>query len=64
MAGLLSQKSGRKLLEQHGWSMTAGGKHAIKMEKHGHRPITLPRHRGKDYGKGLSAAIRRQAGLD
>ena len=41
-----------------------GGKHVVKMEKEGSRPITLPHHRGKSYGKGLTAAILRQAGLD
>lgn len=64
MPTLLNQKSARKLLEEHGWICTRGGKHNIKMEKEGHRPITLPRHRGQDYGKGLSAAIRKQAGLE
>ena len=44
--------------------MTRGGKHVVKMEKEGGRPITLPHHSGKSYGKGLTAAIRRQAGLD
>jgi predicted RNA binding protein YcfA (HicA-like mRNA interferase family) len=63
MADLLNQKTARKLLEDHGWVKTAGGKHVIKMEKPGRRPITLPKHRNRDYGKGLSAAIRKQAGL-
>lgn len=44
--------------------MTRGGKHVVKMEKEGLRPITLPYHRGKTYGKGLTAAIVKQAGLD
>jgi predicted RNA binding protein YcfA (HicA-like mRNA interferase family) len=61
---LLDQKSARRLLEQHGWRMTRGGKHVVKMEKEGFRPITLPRHRGRTYGKGLTAAILKQAGLD
>ena len=59
----LSQAKARKLLEADGWRMTRGGKHAVKMAKPGRRPITLPHHGGKDYGPGLSAAIRRQAGL-
>jgi predicted RNA binding protein YcfA (HicA-like mRNA interferase family) len=63
VADLLSQRKARKLLEAHGWACTAGGKHVIKMVKEGERPITLPHHGGKDYGKGLSAAIRKQAGL-
>jgi predicted RNA binding protein YcfA (HicA-like mRNA interferase family) len=64
MARLLDQKSARRLLEQHGWTMTHGGKHVIKMAKSGRRPITLPHHHGETYSKGLSAAIRKQAGLD
>lgn len=43
--------------------MIRGGKHVVKMEKDGHRPITLPRHRGSTYGKELTAAILRQADL-
>jgi hypothetical protein len=41
--------------------MTLGGKHNIKMEKPRCRPITLPHHRGAEYSRGLTAAIRRQA---
>lgn len=64
MADLLSQKKAKKLLEQNGWTETHGGKHVIKMTKPGQRPITLPKHKGADYGKELSARIRKQAGLD
>ena len=60
----LNQRSAIKLLRRHGWSQTIGGKHAVKMTKPGHRPITLPRHRGRDYGPGLTQAILKQAGLD
>jgi predicted RNA binding protein YcfA (HicA-like mRNA interferase family) len=63
MVGLLSQKKARALLEERGWICERGGKHVIKMTKAGERPITLPHHKGQDYGKGLSAAIRKQAGL-
>jgi ribosomal protein L13E len=42
---------------------TTGGKHQVKMVKRGHRPITLPRHKGRDYSRGLTAAILKQAGL-
>jgi predicted RNA binding protein YcfA (HicA-like mRNA interferase family) len=59
----LSQKSAKKLLEQYGWRETRGGKHAVKMEKPGHRPITLPMHKGRDYHQSLTRAILRQAGL-
>jgi predicted RNA binding protein YcfA (HicA-like mRNA interferase family) len=43
--------------------MTIGGKHQVKMEKPGHRPITLPAHKRGDYAPGLTSAILRQAGL-
>jgi predicted RNA binding protein YcfA (HicA-like mRNA interferase family) len=59
----LSQKSARKLLEAHGWIATRGGKHVVKMEKPGLRPITLPKHRDGDYGRRLTSAIMREAGL-
>jgi predicted RNA binding protein YcfA (HicA-like mRNA interferase family) len=59
---VLNQRTARRLLEQHGWTMTRGGKH-MKMEKPGNRPITLPYHKGRDYSPGLTAAILRQAGL-
>lgn len=62
MPSVLNQRSARKLLEEHGWTAVAGGKH-IKMTKTGHRPITLSHHRGGDYSAGLAAAILRQAGL-
>lgn len=60
---VLSQRSARELLEQHGWRQTVGGKHNVKMERPGERPITLPMHRGRDYSPSLTAAILRQAGL-
>lgn len=60
---VLSQRAARVLLEAHGWTRTAGGKHVVKMEKPGCRPITLPQHRGADYGPGLTASILRAAGL-
>jgi len=60
---VVSQRTARALLEAHGWTKTAGGKHVVKMEKAGHRPITLPQHKGADYGPALTAAILRQAGL-
>lgn len=60
---ILSQKTARALLESEGWEMTIGGKHQVKMEKEGHRPITLPMHKGNDYAVGLSQAILKQAGL-
>ena len=59
----LNQKRARTLLEQNGWTMTIGGKHVVKMQKDGHRPITLPKHKGQDYSPGLTGAILKQAGI-
>jgi predicted RNA binding protein YcfA (HicA-like mRNA interferase family) len=61
--GTLNQKAAIRLLEESGWTRTKGGKHQVKMTKEGRRPITLPAHRGRDYSRGLTAAILRQAGL-
>lgn len=63
MAELLDQKSAISLLEANGWTRSRGGKHVVKMAKPGERPITLPHHHGQSYAKGLTTAIRRQAGL-
>lgn len=60
---VLNQRTARQLLERHGWTETLGGKHVVKMEKAGQRPITLPMHHGGDYSRGLTAAILREAGL-
>ena len=59
----LNQKAAIRLLEENGWKRTRGGKHQVKMTKPGSRPITLPVHKGRDYSRGLTAAILRQAGL-
>lgn len=63
MKGTLSQKKAIKLLKENGWTQTRGGKHQVKMTKKGHRPITLPQHKGRDYQRGLASAILKQAGL-
>lgn len=59
----LNQKQAIALLRENGWSRTTGGKHVVKMTRPGRRPITLPQHKGRDYGPGLTAAILKQAGL-
>src|SRR5579871_5677793 len=59
----LGQTSAQALLEGHGWKRTLGGKHNVKMEKPGWRPITLPMHNRRDYSRSLKNAILRQAGL-
>jgi predicted RNA binding protein YcfA (HicA-like mRNA interferase family) len=64
MGKLLNQKSAKKLLEQNGWVKTCGGKHNVKMDKEGQRPITLPKHKGADYSLDLTRAILGQAGID
>jgi predicted RNA binding protein YcfA (HicA-like mRNA interferase family) len=63
-ARVLNQKTAERLLEEHGWTRTRGGKHAVKMVKPGNRPITLPTHKRRDYSRSLTRAILRQAGLD
>lgn len=60
---ILNQRSAKKLLESLGWVQTLGGKHNIKMEKQGERPITLPMHKGRDYSKGLRDSILKEAGI-
>lgn len=59
----MNQKDWIKRLKRDGWTKERGGKHAVKMTKPGKRPITLPKHRGQVYGKRLSAAIKKEAGL-
>lgn len=64
MGKLLCQKSATALLTRFGWTVTIGGKHNVKMDKPGHRPVTLPKHKGQDYSIGLTRAILKQAGID
>ncbi|HEY2769837.1 MAG TPA: type II toxin-antitoxin system HicA family toxin [Solirubrobacteraceae bacterium] len=64
MARLLDQRRAIKLLSDNDWAFGRGGKHAVKMTKGGERSITLPRHHGSVYGKKLTAAIFKQAGID
>lgn len=63
MRGTLNQKKAIKLLKENGWKQARGGKHQVKMTKQGHRPITLPQHKGRDYQPSLASAIRKQARL-
>lgn len=58
-----SQAEMQKILEGHSWVRTLGGKHVVKMEKEGHRPITLPHCNGQQYGRDLTGRIFKQAGL-
>lgn len=60
---VLSQKKAVELLTAHGWTLSQGGKHVVKMEKPGHRPITLPAHKRAEYGPELTNGILRAAGL-
>jgi len=63
MKRTLSQRKAIKLLTENGWTQVRGGKHQVKMIKPGHRPITLPQHKGRDYHRGLASSILKQAGL-
>lgn len=59
----MNQKDWIRRLEAAGWTRSVGGKHQTKMTKPGHRPITLPENRRREYPAGLSAATRRQANV-
>lgn len=59
----MTQAQAQSLLEANGWIREKGGKHVVKMTKEGHRPITLPMHRGETYGLNLTHEILKQAGL-
>ena len=63
MKGTLNQKKAIKLLKENGWKQARGGKHQVKVTKEGHRPITLPQHKGRDHQSGLTSTILKQAGL-
>ena len=58
---VFSQATARDFLIKLGWIEAVGGKHVVKMVKRGCRPITLPHHKGRDYGPELRGAILRQA---
>jgi hypothetical protein len=60
MPGTFNQKTALAFAEENGWTETQGGKHNIKMEKAGCRPVTLPHHGGREWSKDLSARVRRQ----
>ena len=49
---VLSQQTAQMLLEAHGWTVATGGNHQVKMEKAGHRAITLPANKRRDYPPG------------
>ncbi|MGD9571610.1 MAG: type II toxin-antitoxin system HicA family toxin [Thermoleophilia bacterium] len=58
-----TQKEWIKVLQDAGWTLERGGKHVVKMTKPGHRPITLPMHKGAAYSKGLDSRVRKEAGI-
>lgn len=59
----MTQREAQALLESNGWKRTLGGKHVVKMEKEGCRPITLPSCNGEQYSVGLTSGIQKSAGL-
>ena len=63
MAKTHNYKTMKKLLTEQGWKRTVGGNHSVKMTKLGKPPITLPTHKGQDYGPKLTGSILKAAGL-
>ena len=59
----MTQRQARSLLEANGWNCIRGGKHVVKMEKEGRRPVTLPSHNGETYSVSLTREILKSAGL-
>ena len=59
----MSQREAESLLRENGWKRTQGGKHNVKMEKEGQRPVMLPKCNGAQYSVDLTARIFKQAGL-
>lgn len=59
----MTQPEAESLLTTNGWTRTQGGKHVVKMEKKGCRPITLPRCNGGVYSVDLTRRILKEAGL-
>jgi predicted RNA binding protein YcfA (HicA-like mRNA interferase family) len=60
---VIDQRLMVRLAKSVGWEQTSGGRHQVKMEKEGERPVTLPHHKGRDYPRGLRSAILAQLGL-
>src|ERR1700758_2037054 len=64
MAKLLMQRTAVRLLAPEGWTPSGRSRHGLKMCKAGEeRPLILPGTPNTEYGKGLTRAILRQAGL-
>jgi predicted RNA binding protein YcfA (HicA-like mRNA interferase family) len=61
---VLSQRTARRFLEARGWVQDPRGRHVVKMVNSADDRITLPMHRGNDYGARLTAEILRQAGIE
>lgn len=59
-----TQKALIKMLKDHGWERSVGGRHQVKMTRDGHRPVTIPEFKGETLPVGLSQAILKQAGIE
>lgn len=59
-----TQKALIKMLKEHGWEQSVGGKHQVKMTRESHRPVTIPEFKGETLPVGLSQAILKQAGIE
>jgi mRNA interferase HicA len=58
----MNSKQMKKFLEQQGATFQPGKGSYLKMTLNGKNSV-LPMHSGKELGKGLEAAIKRQLGL-
>lgn len=59
----MNQSEAASLLEAYGWNRGEGGKHNVKMEKAGCRPVTLPMKQGEQYSVEMTRRILKEAGL-
>jgi predicted RNA binding protein YcfA (HicA-like mRNA interferase family) len=59
-----TQKALVKKLQDHGWTLSSGGKHQVKMVREGCRPITIPVFKNQTLPVGLSTSILKQAEIE
>jgi len=59
----MNQSEAISLLERYGWKQGEGGKHNVKMEKAGCRPVPLPKKQGAQYTVEMTRRILKEAGL-
>lgn len=60
----LNHRVAKQLLIDHGWRVQASARHGTKLVRGGApRPMILPKHGSQAYGKGLTHAVIKSAGL-